>query len=203
MTFSELNGMTVLQLRKLARENSVVLGAGIDKAGIIEKLLSVLSDKQETVESTPAEEASLSEPKYQAAWHNTDTPRYNVRPAYQAPGSAVRPSWQNTSPSGQHLPHDQQHVQPMRPGGFTPRFGPAASVQPASAAPAQNTEPAEASHTPVVSPLPEKRISIGSETGFGPRSFGPNAVPHTRPSDSFTPFQAQDTGIQAARFRGL
>ena len=43
MTLSELNGMTVLQLRKLARENSVVLGAGIDKAGIIEKLLPVLS----------------------------------------------------------------------------------------------------------------------------------------------------------------
>ena len=29
MTFNELNGMTVLQLRKLAREHSVVLGAGI------------------------------------------------------------------------------------------------------------------------------------------------------------------------------
>ena len=42
MTHDELNGMTVLQLRKLARENSVVLGSGIDKAGIIEKLLSVL-----------------------------------------------------------------------------------------------------------------------------------------------------------------
>ena len=163
MTFSELNGMTVLQLRKLARENSVVLGAGIDKAGIIEKLLSVLSGDTETASNTNtvAEEASQSEPKYQAAWHNTDTPRYNVRPAYQAPGSASRPAWQNTSPSGQHLPHDQQHVQPMRPGGFTPRFGPAASVQPAPVAPSQAAEPAEVPHPPVVSPLPEKRISIG------------------------------------------
>ena len=52
MTFSELNGMTVLQLRKLARENSVVLGAGIDKAGIIEKLLSVLSGDTETASNT-------------------------------------------------------------------------------------------------------------------------------------------------------
>lgn len=205
MTFSELNGMTVLQLRKLARENSVVLGAGIDKAGIIEKLLSVLSGDTETASNTNtvAEEASQSEPKYQAAWHNTDTPRYNVRPAYQAPGSASRPAWQNTSPSGQHLPHDQAHVQPMRPGGFTPRFGPAASVQPAPAAPSQAAEPAEVPHPPVVSPLPEKRISIGSETGFGPRSFGPNAVPHTRPADTFTPFQSQETGIQAPSLEEL
>ena len=43
MTYDELNGMTVLQLRKLAREHAVVLGSGIDKAGIIEKLLAVLS----------------------------------------------------------------------------------------------------------------------------------------------------------------
>ena len=55
MTFSELNGMTVLQLRKLARENSVVLGAGIDKAGIIEKLLPVLSGDPEPA-SEPAEQ---------------------------------------------------------------------------------------------------------------------------------------------------
>ncbi len=207
MTLSELNGMTVLQLRKLARENSVVLGAGIDKAGIIEKLLPVLSDETEQPAAQPAEAPAPveAEPKYQAAWHNTDTPRYNVRPAYQAPGSASRPAWQSTSPSGQHLPHDQQHVQPMRPGSFTPRFGPAASVQPAAPA-AQSAEPAEQPHPPVVSPLPEKRISIGSETGFGPRSFGPNAVPHTpaRTSEPFAPpFQAQDTGIQAPSLEEL
>ena len=95
MTLSELNGMTVLQLRKLARENSVVLGAGIDKAGIIEKLLPVLSDESEQAPAQPAEASAPveAEPKYQAAWHNTDTPRYNVRPAYQAPGSAARPAW--------------------------------------------------------------------------------------------------------------
>ena len=205
MTFSDLNGMTVLQLRKLARENSVVLGAGIDKAGIIEKLLPVLSaGKEQPAENPSAEDASLSEPKYQAAWHNTDTPRYNVRPAYQAPGSSSRPVWQNTSPSGQHIVHDQQHVQPLRPGSFTPRFGPAASVQTAAPSASQPAEPAEQPHTPAVSPLPEKRISIGSETGFGPRSFGPNSVPHTaRVTDSFSPFQSQDTGIQAPSLEEL
>ena len=53
MTRNELNEMTVLQLRKLARENLVVLGAGIDKAGIIEKLSAVICDEAES--ETPAE----------------------------------------------------------------------------------------------------------------------------------------------------
>ena len=89
MTFNELNGMTVLQLRKLAREHSVVLGAGIDKAGIIEKLLSVLSESEPPVrEDTGAD-------------RHSDTPKYSARPAYQAPGSAPRPAWLNTTPSGQ------------------------------------------------------------------------------------------------------
>lgn len=199
MTHDELNGMTVLQLRKLARENSVVLGSGIDKAGIIEKLLTVLSaDKESAREAEPQ-----AEPKYQAAWHNSDTPRYNARPAYQAPGAAPRPAWQNTTPSGQHLSHDQQHAQPARPGGFTPRFGPAAAAAPAAVHPAaeDNTE----SHTvPVASPLPEKRIVHPVESGFGPRSFGPLSAPQQqRVPEPFSPLQAQDTGVQTPTLEEL
>ena len=41
MTEKELSAMTVLQLRKLAKEQGVVLGAGIDKAGIIQKILNI------------------------------------------------------------------------------------------------------------------------------------------------------------------
>ena len=99
MTYNELNEMTVLQLRKLAKEHSVVLGAGIDKAGIIQKLLSVLPE-QDGSESPAPEAEPLAEPKYQAAWHNsTNTPRYSSKPAYQAPGSAPRPAWLNTTPA--------------------------------------------------------------------------------------------------------
>ena len=199
MTFDELNEMTVLQLRKLARENAVVLGAGIDKAGIIEKLLPVLSGETDHPAAEP-ETDRLSEPKFQAAWHNTDAPRYSARPAYQAPGSAPRPAWQNTTPSGQHLTHEQQHVQPLRPGGFTPRFGPSASVA-SSPAPAsgENSETASA----VSSPLPEKRISHNTETGFGPRSFGPLSTPQQRTPEPFSPIQAQETGIQAPTLEEL
>ena len=200
MTFNELNEMTVLQLRKLAKEHSIVLGAGIGKAGIIEKLLPALSGDScpETGDSTEAEH--LSEPKFQAAWHNNDTPRYSARPAYQAPGSAPRPAWQNTTPSGQHLTHEQQHAQPLRPGGFTPRFGPSASVQSPVSNASDNAEQPAAS---VSSPLPEKRISHSNESGFGPRAFGPLSTPQQRTPEPFSPIQVQDTGIQAPTLEEL
>ena len=201
MTYSELNGMTVLQLRKLAKEHSVVLGTGIDKAGIIEKLLPVLSGEAPSAPET-VEEDRLAEPKYQAAWHNSDTPRYNARPAYQAPGTAPRPAWLNTTPSGQHLTHEQQHAQPLRPGGFTPRFGPAVSVASAgmSSPSAESSEPAA---PPAASPLPEKRVAHTPESGFGPRTFGPLSTPQQKPSEPFSPIQLQDTGIQAPSLEEL
>lgn len=199
MTYDELNEMTVLQLRKLAKEHSVVLGAGIDKAGIIEKLLPVLSDVSVS-ESVPDGTEHLAEPKFQAAWHNSDAPRYSARPAYQAPGTAPRPAWQNTTPSGQHLTHEQQHAQPLRPGGFTPRFGPSVSVAPSASVPAENTEQA----APVPSsPLPEKRIGHTAESAFSPRSFGPLSNPPQRTAEPFSPIQAQDTGIQAPTLEEL
>ena len=39
MTEKELSSMTVLQLRKLAKDRRITLGAGIDKAGIVRKIL--------------------------------------------------------------------------------------------------------------------------------------------------------------------
>ena len=203
MTQNDLNKMTVLQLRKLARENDVVLGSGIDKAGIIEKLLPVLSEEKSPARETAAADSDrLAEPKYQAAWHNSDTPRYNAKPAYQAPGSAPRPAWQNTTPSGHSLSHDQQHAQPLRAGGFTPRFGPAA-VQAPSAAPSQPDSSEEQRFTPAASPLPEKRIVHTVESGFAPHSFGPLSTPAPRPADTFSPLQSQDTGIQTPTLEEL
>lgn len=201
MTHQELSEMTVLQLRKLAKENAVVLGAGIDKAGIIEKLIPILVDNagEKTVESGPDQ---LSEPKFQAAWHNNDAPRYSAKPAYQAPGTAPRPAWQNTTPSGQHLTHEQQHAQPYRPGSFTPRFGPSAG----GAAPAAGiaSETSEQSSPAVTSPLPEKRISHGSESGFGPRFFGPISAQQQRSApEPSVPAQPQDTGTQAPTLEEL
>ena len=196
MTRNELNEMTVLQLRKLARENMVVLGAGIDKAGIIEKLAAVICS-----DSVPApEQDQQPEPKYQAAWHNSDAPKFSSRPSYQAPQSpSARPAWQNTTPSGQHLSPEQQHIQPFRPGGFTPRFGPAASV--AAPAPVPASERAPAVQQPV-SPLPEKRIAHGGDPVYVSHSFGPQSF-SSRPAEQFSPIQVQDTGIQAPTLEEL
>ncbi len=206
MTRDELNEMTVLQLRKLAKENNVVLGSGIDKAGIIEKLSSEVYDgenaesenRKEIADEPEALQDQLAEPKYQAAWHNSDAPKFNARPAYQAPQPAgQRTAWQNTTPSGQHLIPEQQHIQPLRPGGFTPRFGPAVSV----AAPSPTAEKEPAAQNPI-SPLPEKRIAHGGEPVYVSHSFGPQSF-SSRPAEQFSSIQFQDTGVQAPTLEEL
>ena len=42
MQISDLQAMTVVQLRKLAKENNIKLHAGIDKEGIVEKIAQQL-----------------------------------------------------------------------------------------------------------------------------------------------------------------
>ncbi len=53
MNSAELQSMTVLQLRKLARENKVKLSAGIDKEGIVAKLSAALADAPAAQEAAP------------------------------------------------------------------------------------------------------------------------------------------------------
>ena len=167
-TENELREMTVLQLRKTAKENSIVIGAGVDKAGIIRKIL----ESQATAENGPASApAGTAEPKYQSAWHNTDAPRFSARPSYQAPGAGPRPAWQSTTLSG-HQFNREPRVQPVRSAGFTPRFGPAPSA-PAPAA--QETEQTQSHNEeavrPAVSPLPNHRIS--ETAGYAHRISAP------------------------------
>ena len=238
MTEKELSAMTVMQLRKLAKDRRITLGAGIDKAGIVRKILenesafpvrldapvdensgavqsepvappvresvaaqshvpvreSVVPDRVAGQAAAPAHESAGDQggnPRFQAAWHNSDTPRFNVRPAYQAPGAALRPAWQNTTPSGHQLPQ-QSRVQPTRPGSFTPRFGPAAAAPaPAPAEPApERREPA----APSVNPLPERRFNDApSYTHRISANYTP-AYTASRPQETFTPPQAQDAG---------
>ena len=238
MTEKELSAMTVMQLRKLAKDRRITLGAGIDKAGIVRKILenesafpvrldapvdensgavqsepvappvresvaaqshvpvreSVVPDRVAGQAAAPAQESAGDQggnPRFQAAWHNSDTPRFNVRPAYQAPGAALRPAWQNTTPSGHQLPQ-QSRVQPTRPGSFTPRFGPAAAAPaPAPAEPApERREPA----APSVNPLPERRFNDApSYTHRISANYTP-AYTASRPQETFTPPQAQDAG---------
>ncbi len=167
-TENELREMTVLQLRKTAKENSIVIGAGVDKAGIIRKILESQAPAENGTAAAPAGPA---EPKYQSAWHNTDAPRFSARPSYQAPGAGPRPAWQSTTPSG-HQFNREPRVQPVRSAGFTPRFGPAPSA-PAPAA--QETEQTQSHNEeavrPAVSPLPNHRIS--ETAGYAHRISAP------------------------------
>ena len=47
MQNAELQAMTVVQLRKLAKENGVKLSAGIDKSGIVARLADALAEEAE------------------------------------------------------------------------------------------------------------------------------------------------------------
>ena len=183
-TENELKEMTVLQLRKTAKENGIVIGAGVDKAGIIRKILENTAESEpETVQSPPP-----AEPKYQSAWHNTDAPRFSARPSYQAPMAGSRPAWQNTSPSGHQFTRETR-VQPVRSAGYTPRFGPA----PSAPAPAAETEQTQAQNEeisrPAASPLPNHRISetagythrISVPYQSGPAYTGIPSVPEAGP----------------------
>lgn len=211
MTENDLSAMTVMQLRKLAKEKSITLGAGLDKAGIIRKIL----EKGSVGESSPSEEAAPpassepveTEPRFQAAWHNADSPRFNARPAYQAPGTAPRPAWQNTTPSGHQIAREQARVQPVRPGSFTPRFGPAASnitASPVSASSQESPVIRRDSSASSINPLPDHRF--GDSPSYTHRisaNYNPAYVSSRPVSEPFSPVLPQDSGITAPTLEEL
>lgn len=119
MQKSELQAMTVIQLRKLAKENGVKLGAGIDKAGIVDRLMENIAEEEpaaqpaaqpEVVKPDPEtlHEASLSADVTSAlpgsgyrSWNNPQQERTGYRQAWQARPvqnrePVAKPSWQRT-----------------------------------------------------------------------------------------------------------
>ena len=125
--------MTVIQLRKLAKDNGVKLGAGIDKAGIVERLLeheleevraAEASAQPEIVKPDPEtlHEASLSADVTSAlpaggyrSWNNPqqqqERPAY--RQAWQRPAQqpVSKPSWQRTpGPANRFGPQSRQQA---------------------------------------------------------------------------------------------
>ena len=139
---SELQSMTVIQLRKLAKENGIKLGAGIDKAGIVEKLAEVMLDTPQpvAVEKTPERpeitrpdpetlhEASLSADVTSApvgggyrSWNNPQQERPAYRQAWQARpaqtrDAAPRPAWQRTPNTANRFgPQSRQQMPEQQP----------------------------------------------------------------------------------------
>ena len=168
MQKSELQAMTVIQLRKLAKENGVKLGAGIDKAGIVERLLEhELEEVQaaeaavqpEVVKPDPEKlhEASLSADVTSVApgsgyraWNN---PQQQERPAYRqawqrpAQQPVNKPSWQRTPGSAtrfgpqsrQQAPEQEVQAAPVQQDYQRPPVQ--QEAQPRPAAPQQDNTP--------------------------------------------------------------
>ena len=104
MSEKNLNEMTVIELRKLAKELHVPLRAGISKQGIVECLTQTMAtaapaeaaapqepaapeaDKAEEAEEKPA--ADMPAPGFRQP--APAAPRFNTKPAYQAPAYARR-----------------------------------------------------------------------------------------------------------------
>ncbi|MCL1854621.1 MAG: transcription termination factor Rho [Clostridia bacterium] len=143
MQNEELQAMTVVQLRKLARERGVKLSAGIDKGGIVERLSGVMQEddgespfagihETEQEQTDRLQEAPLSadvtalEPnKSYRPWapgkEDDDSNGASFQPTY-------RQAWQ-ARPSAPRQPLRQPSWQPQRTGGTATRFGPQANYQ--------------------------------------------------------------------------
>ena len=153
MTDMNLNELTVLELRKVAKEMKVPLSAGISKQGIIDRLTMAMAEQtaapvqQELPlepaapaeeapaaqeESPEAEEETPAQPQFKQAY--VAPQRFNNRPSYQAP------SYNRSGPRNP-APMEIQRPQNNRPAGFHSRFGPAAQVPPAPQAPISQPEP--------------------------------------------------------------
>ena len=137
MTDMNLNELTVLELRKVAKEMKVPLSAGISKQGIIDRLTAAMAEQgapaaapeaapslEEAAEAMPeADEAVEDKPEESAFKQAYAAPaRFNARPAYQAP-TFNRQSAQRTP-----APMDTPRPAAPRPAASQSRFGPAAHV---------------------------------------------------------------------------
>ncbi len=142
MSDMNLNELTVIELRKVAKEMKVPLGAGISKQGIIDKLTMAIAEQdaapeaEETASAAPVETEAADEPEAEeTAPEAPAQPQF--RQAYVAPQRfGGKPAYQQGygRPAPRPQPAaDMPRPQTSRPAGFQSRFGPAA----AQSAPAQ------------------------------------------------------------------
>lgn len=166
MSSLELSSMTVIELRKLAKEKHVRLGAGLSKDGIIQKLTAALAGEsteeatEQVVEETPAA-APETEAKEPAA-QEEETPAVQTaqQTSQEAPvreertaSAHFKAAWHNPSPRYSAKPAYQAPTYSSRP---------AWQARSASA-------PRTTANTDTV------RMNTTRPTNYAPR-FGPDAV---------------------------
>lgn len=166
MSSLELSSMTVIELRKLAKEKHVRLGAGLSKDGIIQKLTAALAGEsteeatEQVVEETPAA-APETEAKEPAA-QEEETPA--VQTAQQTSQEAPAREERTASAHFKAAWHNP-----------SPRY----SAKPAYQAPAYSSRPAwqarGASAPRTTANTDTVRMNTTRPTNYAPR-FGPDAV---------------------------
>lgn len=183
----QLQAMTVVQLRKLAKENGVKLSAGIDKSGIVARLLEALGDKPEQspaqeehaepaqekpIESTQPESPVQADPpadenKLQEAPLSADVtalaPGGSGFRAWNTPQEqggfrpVYRQTWQARSTASRDAAQTPAWQQP-RAGGTANRFGPPARSVTAHEEPAPLAAEQPRQHAEYTRPAPQDNV---------------------------------------------
>ncbi len=154
MQIAELQAMTVIQLRKLAKEHGVKLSAGIDKAGIVERVAAAVAGEEalpeapapaEAAEETPAEQESQpteeAQPEASLSADVTSVAPVGYRPwnsDEQANRPAYRQAWQARSAINRETaPKPAWQRTPSPANRFGPQPRPYAQQEPVRPQPAQ------------------------------------------------------------------
>ena len=144
----DFSSMTVVELRKYARDHGVTLSAGINKAEIVERLEAAEQAEQTSVpmpapapapEEPAREAAPQAQSVFRPAWHNPSN-RYSndrsytgVRTSFagvRAPQPERGTFRTSQNPDGEPVPAPAPATAPRPAQSYTPRFGPGAG-QPA------------------------------------------------------------------------
>lgn len=172
MQNAQLQAMTVVQLRKLAKENGVKLSAGIDKSGIVARLSEALPDEPAVQPSPPEQAQALHEPAPEPE-PAPEAPKEDASPAQTqeklqeaplsadvtavSPGSSGFRPWNNPQEQGGFRPVYRQAWQArstsrdtaqtpawqQRAAGTVNRFGPPAPHIPREAGRTPGAAPAD------------------------------------------------------------
>lgn len=166
MSSLELSSMTVIELRKLAKEKHVRLGAGLSKDGIIQKLTAALAGES-TEEATEqvVEETPVAAPETEAK-----------EPAAQ---EEETPAVQTAQQTSQEAPAREERTASAHFKAAWHNPSPRYSAKPAYQAPAYSSRPAwqarSASAPRTAANTDTVRMNTTRPTNYAPR-FGPDAV---------------------------
>jgi len=201
LQIEDLQKLTVIQLRKIAKENKIKLSAGIDKEGIVNKLAEELDDDFSVSSETPSVSAAVeSVEELQKAPLSCDVTSVQPSAGYQpyrndqqdigdASHPAYRSAWQaRTAVQRRENAPRPSWQQPQRTMGTANRFGPQQPMRPQDPS---MMEPA-APQNPY---QPQQSVGMDSVPKLDGYRLGYRAAPQ-RPS-----YQNRDGGYQQSSYR--